>query len=362
MPCRRPANQPKPNTRFLNNIIRDTNSHNRALLAKESAESAARLRDLERTEESKRHTEENRQRRLRPGPSDTRKRMLGDIHAIIGGSSRKRKADDGNSDPAEGESARKASRREGSERDSREGRSKRHESRSGGSNSKKELFADHDERHASSRHKRTHKDRSRSRERSHRREHSGPSRSHNDSRHRSHRHRSNRDGSGDDKGHSYSKAKSSRDHESERRHRRHEAVEFPSPNGSDSDPLDDLIGPAPPPQDAPATRPPRGRGAVMGSSGIDRRFAADYDPKNDISLDVDEDDDWGTALEALKDRERWKKQGGDRLRAAGFTEDQIKKWEKGGPTEEDVSWSKKGEQREWDRGKDSKMLADGTLE
>ena len=40
---RRPANQPKPNTRFLNNIIRDTNSHNRALLAKENAESQARL-------------------------------------------------------------------------------------------------------------------------------------------------------------------------------------------------------------------------------------------------------------------------------------------------------------------------------
>lgn len=101
----------------------------------------------------------------------------------------------------------------------------------------------------------------------------------------------------------------------------------------------------------------------MCMSGIDRRFAADYDPKNDISLDADEEeDDWGTALEALKDRERWKKQGGDRLRAAGFTEDQIKKWEKGGPTEEDVSWSKKGEQREWDRGKDAKLLADGKLE
>lgn len=72
----------------------------------------------------------------------------------------------------------------------------------------------------------------------------------------------------------------------------------------------------------------------------------------DIHLDHDEEDDWGNALEALRDRQQWKNQGGDRLRAAGFTDDQIQKWEKGGElTEDDVVWSKSGEKREWDRGK-----------
>lgn len=58
------------------------------------------------------------------------------------------------------------------------------------------------------------------------------------------------------------------------------------------------------------------------------------------------------ALEALRDRQRWKQQGAERLKAAGFTDDEIKKWEKGGEkTEDDVRWSKRGEGREWDRGK-----------
>jgi hypothetical protein len=64
------------------------------------------------------------------------------------------------------------------------------------------------------------------------------------------------------------------------------------------------------------------------------------------------EDDWDQALEALRDRQRWKQQGADRLRAAGFTDEEVKKWEKGSEkTEEDVRWAKKGEGREWDRGK-----------
>lgn len=66
----------------------------------------------------------------------------------------------------------------------------------------------------------------------------------------------------------------------------------------------------------------------------------------------DAEDDWGDALEVLRDRERWKQQGADRLRAAGFRNEQVKKWENGGdPLEEDVVWTKKGQDREWDRGK-----------
>ena len=85
---------------------------------------------------------------------------------------------------------------------------------------------------------------------------------------------------------------------------------------------------------------------------MDAHFSASYDPSNDAQPHSDLEDDWDQALEALRDRQRWKQQGADRLRAAGFTDEEVKKWEKGGEkTEEDVRWAKKGEGREWDRGK-----------
>lgn len=105
-----------------------------------------------------------------------------------------------------------------------------------------------------------------------------------------------------------------------------------------------------PPPPEPAVRV-RGRGAAKISSTMDAHFAADYDPSQDVRPGSDEDD-WDMALEALRDRQRWKQQGAERLKAAGFTDDEIKKWEKGGEkTEDDVRWSKRGEGREWDRGK-----------
>lgn len=68
-----------------------------------------------------------------------------------------------------------------------------------------------------------------------------------------------------------------------------------------------------------------------------------------------EEDDWDNALEALRDRAKWRQSGADRLRAAGFTDEEVKKWEKGGAAgegrEEDVKWRGRGEGREWDRGK-----------
>jgi hypothetical protein len=117
----------------------------------------------------------------------------------------------------------------------------------------------------------------------------------------------------------------------------------------DSDPLNDIIGPRPPP--IPEVRS-RGRGTLSQGSGMDSRFSASYDPTVDVQLDPDEENDWDQALEALRDRQKWKQQGAERLRAAGFTEEEILKWEKGGEKrEEDVKWSKPGEDREWDRGK-----------
>lgn len=72
------------------------------------------------------------------------------------------------------------------------------------------------------------------------------------------------------------------------------------------------------------------------------------------------DDDWDMALEALRDRQRWKKKGEERLRAAGMNEETIDRWKKNAAftgatsneeTSENVRWAKQGEGREWDRGK-----------
>ena len=118
---------------------------------------------------------------------------------------------------------------------------------------------------------------------------------------------------------------------------------------SDSDPLDDIIGPRP--ASPPVVRS-RGRGIFSGSSGIEARFSASYDPTTDVQLDLDEENDWDQALEALRDRQKWHQAGAARLRAAGFTDEEVAKWERGGEKkEEDVRWAKRGESREWDRGK-----------
>lgn len=92
---------------------------------------------------------------------------------------------------------------------------------------------------------------------------------------------------------------------------------------------------------------------------MDSRFSSDYDPKSEVQLEDDTRDDWDDALEALRDRAKFRQQGADRLREAGFTEEQVKKWEKGDEkTIDDVKWTKAGEKREWDRGKDAEQEDD----
>lgn len=95
---------------------------------------------------------------------------------------------------------------------------------------------------------------------------------------------------------------------------------------------------------------------------MDAHFAANYDPSADVTPDAEnvQDDDWENALEALRDRQKWRTQGAERLRAAGFSEEHIEKWQsqkvdaKGERVmdESDVRWNKRGEDREWDRGKE----------
>lgn len=97
---------------------------------------------------------------------------------------------------------------------------------------------------------------------------------------------------------------------------------------------------------------------------MDARFDPNYNPKADVDVPVDEGerDDWDMALEAMRDRMKWRSKGGDRLRAAGFSEDEVRKWEgengllgresaSGEKDVDDVRWRKKGEGREWDHGK-----------
>ena len=121
-------------------------------------------------------------------------------------------------------------------------------------------------------------------------------------------------------------------------------------SGSDTDPLDAIIGPPLPPP--PPKVLARGRGNFASSSAIDTHFSTNYDPSIDVHPDPEVDDDWDQALEAIRDRQRWQKLGAERLKSAGFTEEEVKKWETGGEkTEEDVKWKGRGEGREWDRGK-----------
>ncbi|KAI0545608.1 hypothetical protein F4679DRAFT_458199 [Xylaria curta] len=328
---KRPANQPKPNTRFLNNIIRDTNNHNRALLAKENAESQARLRDLEEADRQKRDEEQRKERRSKPGPGDTRKRMLGDIAAILGGPSKRRRPAEGDRKPASSVSGR--DERDPKDDRDRKGKLRETRHREDDSKSKSRSRRDrHSDSHDSHRH-------------SHRREARRSDRRSRSPEEREDRHRRRRE-----------RSPLERDDSHSHRHRsnkeaREPAVSPDKDNDSDSDPLDDIIGPAPP---SKSTIRRRGRGLISAMSGIDSRFAADYDPTIDVTPDPDDagGDDWDNAVEVFRDRQKWKQQGADRLRSAGFTDEQIRKWEKGDKKDEsDVQWNKAGGVREWDRGK-----------
>lgn len=351
----------------MNNIIRDTTSHNKALLAKESAESRARLKDLEYAEEKKRQDEQRRLKKLRPGLGDTRKRILGDIAAIIGGSSKKRKLDDGS--PEENDERREKSGRDkrskagsGERADEEEDehistRRRRHDG--------KELPSDRDGKrtHTSRRRHRersTSRSRSRSPERTRRSERSDSRREDGDRYRERDRHRhtsakdSGRKGKSPDKRRADDLFDKRHGRESKSSARLGAAPATTQHENSDSDPLEELIGPSLPGASSPVRR--RGRGKTSTTSGIESRFSTNYDPKADVSLGEEDDDDWGSALEALRDRQKWKQQGADRLRSAGFTDDQVHKWEKSDQksdqkSEDDVTWRKKGEEREWDRGK-----------
>ncbi|KAL8635202.1 MAG: hypothetical protein Q9228_007287, partial [Teloschistes exilis] len=79
----------------------------------------------------------------------------------------------------------------------------------------------------------------------------------------------------------------------------------------------------PPPSPLPRTQTQtRTRLPPSITSNIDTHFDSTYDPSTDITPTLPADlDDWDNALEALRDRARWKASGAERLRAAGFSDE-----------------------------------------
>ncbi|KAJ5652235.1 hypothetical protein N7507_009661 [Penicillium longicatenatum] len=361
------SNAPKPNTRFLRHLIKETDNHNTALKRKEEREARERMRQLkEQPATATKSTARS------SGQDPSRARDL----------ERPRKED-------REDRRRRQSRSISTERD----RSRRHRRRDGYRERSREPDRDRTERRRERhRHHYSHKDRrdkdqfySKSRSRSPRKERT--SRSHRSERSRrsesphrrsSHSHRAPRERERRFRDHD---DKTSRQHRlspresSVDRKRKSPSSPILRPTEDDSDPLEDLVGPLPA-KEAPIRS--RGRGAYkINASNIDSHFASDYDPALDIQPDEDHegtmqhasrrpvsglmtaDDDWDTAMEALRDRARWRQKGEERLRAAGIGEETIDRWKtesasagvSGERHADDVRWSKKGEGREWDRGK-----------
>ncbi|PGG95200.1 hypothetical protein GX51_08307 [Blastomyces parvus] len=466
IPLQRPSPRaPKPNTRFLRNILRETDSHNASLKRKEEEEARERLRVLQRGH----------------GPSSG-SRPARDLYDVRAAKRRKVEASIDNKYEGSGHSRRQKGRgeesrhlshdrererpreqrrrgREYDENSDDEEKARRHKSSKSRRHTKEDdrshrssrsrRHAEHN--HSSEKHRSSDDDRER---RSHRRQKRHRSRSGSPSRtrRRSPERSSSRKGTLKDKDESHGEHHHPRKHRTSTTSRetrnateggksphprqtspRHGTPEPPpqsrdvdtiepagpasaSDSDSDSDPLESLIGPLPPSAENDNTPPlrSRGRGAYKSKSNtIDAHFAPDYDPALDIHPDdqdedegntanpskgltgrrrpvaglvTAEDDDWDMALEALRDRALWRRKGADRLRAAGFDEGVIKKWAGNGAFAgldggaggaggagggvyrdtgrerdvADVKWVKRGEQRDWDRGK--VLTDDGQVE
>lgn len=271
---------PKPNTRFLRNIIKGTDSHNRALLAKEAAESKARLKDLERTKEIQR-------KKTNPTTRDIRNRQMGDIQAILGGVKRRRTEKDCKEN---GEDRREADRREARVRerhDDREG-SSRKGSDKGRGHRRSDGVPSEDRGEKSRRH---HAGRSDDKK-SHRSRYD-PQSSEDEKRHSSSRKRRERSKSPHKRRSRSPRERSGSDRHSHRqRSRQRHRGTPPRAEGADdgsSSPLEDMIGPVPAPK-------VRGRGDVAVESGIDRRFSESYDPKTDTQVDDGDEIDGDSSL------------------------------------------------------------------
>jgi len=298
LPNSRASNVPKPNTRFLRHIVREADQHNAALKRKEELESEQRLRALQAKDEHRR-----KRRRTEESADSKRSRLSRDI-----------------ADAARSE--RPTKRRRSASRDVSES----HHVRLPPSE-RYEKDADKDSRTSYERRKK---------QRAFSPSEGRPSRSE-----------------------SLSYTVQDKEESIARDSRRNilRKKRRPSTSTDSTDPLEEVL--APHSQRDEKIRV-RGRGAHKQGSTIDAHFAADYDPTHDVSLSSDHEvnGDWDMALEALRDRTKWKQNQTARLQDAGFDKHEIAKREetllndsRRLPDEKDVRWLRKGEVREWDAGK-----------
>ncbi|KAJ5623086.1 hypothetical protein N7490_011691 [Penicillium lividum] len=358
LPRKTAGNAPKPNLRFLRHLIKETDNHNTALKRKEERDSNTRMRELKEQSPTYRST------------------------SLLKDSSRPRASEKSrreDRDDRHRSSRRHRSRSRSTDRD----RSRRHRHREDDKDRTQETDRDRERRRDRHRHE-SRKDRrdrdrsySRSRSRSPRKERTSRShrerhRSASPSRRKSRSHRTPRDPDSS-AGHD-DKTSRQREFSLNRRHKSPSSSTVrPIESDNESDPLEDIVGPLPP-KEKPVRS--RGRGAYKANaSTIDSHFASDYDPTLDIQPDDDEsikkpsrravsglmtaEDDWEISMEAQRERESYRMRSEARLRTAGFDEKVINKYKAQSlsstvsvePQPEDVRWSKKGEGREWDRGK-----------
>ncbi|KAG8624433.1 hypothetical protein KVT40_007500 [Elsinoe batatas] len=316
---KRPASTAKPNTRFLRNILRDTDAHNAALLAKEEEESKARLRALD----------PKRKRRAEQQVYSVRARREG-------GESLKRRKVDNEKEHHHGSRKRRNDRENGQLADA--GKCDRHARDTDGIDKRPGVSEGHmnDSERTSKR--------KRSREQSPLKEREGVKEAGDRQRRRSRPRDTNHRTSRKQRSRSRSPARST--HTEDRpSYRRSSKRDRSIPSASETS-----LGPHRPSKSPPLRS--RGRGISTPVRTIDSHFEPGYDPAVDVQPDEDADD-WDQALEALKDRQKWKQKGADRLKAAGFSEAEMEKW-KGGESEslDNFQWAKKGESREWDKGKE----------
>ncbi|TQS34942.1 hypothetical protein Golomagni_04654 [Golovinomyces magnicellulatus] len=358
-PSKPPANKPKPNTRFLRNIIKDTDNHNAALLAREAAEARGRLRDLQQSGSQSTGTGKSISKTIRQN-------QLGEIEAILGGISTKRKRyrkitttslgqPHSSEEIEEQEKKHKLPRRskdrtavkECEEKSTTMGNHERSKVRKFDEKpiivkdrrfkgvmdvlKERERQGDNQKIHHNFRSRSPHETKSRDFDKS-----SGKSSKPIEC---SYSHLLNVD-----------RGPRSKERTGSRSHKSAQSPVSILENCSDTDPLGEVIGPSPASVHKVRIR---GRGNISGTSGIDSRFSAVYDPRTDIQVDSDEENDWDQAVEVFRDRQKFREKGIERLRAAGFTEEEIRKFERGSneKKEADVKWTMPGEKREWDRGK-----------
>ncbi|POS83079.1 hypothetical protein EPUL_006323 [Erysiphe pulchra] len=338
-----PANKPKPNTRFLRNIIKDTDNHNAALLAKETAEAHGRLQSLQDAV-----SERNKNSR-----KAIRKNQLGEIEAILGGVSSKRKR------RRETNSLERPSRKssENEEQHERKSKSRRREK---DQNVKVEpedkskavkkdrrfkgLIDTLREREKQESSKSRHKPLSKYPKKSKSENNNETSVERKNSKSAESRH-SNKIC------HDQNSRSEKRPENRTKGRKTNKNSKKDVEDDSDSDPLDDIIGPSPV-VSVPEVRK-RGRGNTSDASGIDSRFSAVYNPRADILIEKDDTKSFDQALEAFRDWKKFKEKGIERLRSAGFSEEEIQRLEGGDQKrEKHVKWTKPGESREWDRGKE----------